>query len=51
VVRTNGGAKSLAARGRGEFSGDTLIAGGPVTVFAKFPGKTRYEGLLQYVGE
>jgi len=50
VVRTNGGAKSLAARGGGEFFGDTLIAGGPVTVFAKFPGKTRYEGLLQYVG-
>ncbi len=30
------------------FSGEVLTEAGEVTVFAKFPGKSRYEGLLRY---
>ena len=33
------------------FSGEVLVAKGEVMVFAKFPGKSRYEGLLRYVVE
>lgn len=33
------------------FSGEVLVDKGEVMVFAKFPGKSRYEGLLRYVVE
>ncbi len=48
VVRSDGVWWMLDKRGEG-FSGEVLTEAGDVTVFAKFPRKTRYDGLLRYV--
>ncbi|MCJ7749587.1 MAG: hypothetical protein MUQ65_00595 [Armatimonadetes bacterium] len=47
VVGINGLARHLAARD-GVFSGSVLPEQGQATLFARFPGHTKYEGLLQY---
>ena len=47
VVGINGLARHLAARD-GVFSGSVLPERGQATLFARFPGQKKYEGLLQY---
>ena len=47
VVEINGLPRHLAARD-GVFSGSVLPEQGQATLFARFPGRTKYEGLLQY---
>ena len=47
VVGINGLARHLAARD-GVFSGSVLPEQGQATLFARFPGQKKYEGLLQY---
>jgi hypothetical protein len=47
VVGINGLARHLAARD-GVFSGTVLPEQGQATLFARFPGNTKYEGLLRY---
>lgn len=47
VVGINGLARHLPARD-GVFSGSVVPEQGQATLFARFPGRTKYEGLLQY---
>ena len=47
VVGINGLARHLPARD-GVFSGSVVPERGQATLFARFPGRTKYEGLLQY---
>jgi hypothetical protein len=48
VMVLNGGAGAHLAAEDGRFSGAVTLREGEVRVFAKFPGKTRYEALLEY---
>ncbi len=48
VVGINGLARHLPARGDGIFSGTVLVERGQATLFARFPGHKKYEGLVQY---
>jgi len=48
AVRVKGLAQHLSARGDDVFSGSVLPEQGQATLFARFPGRTKYEGLVQY---
>ena len=50
VVATGGAFVHLPAQGQG-FSGKVPVSPGPVVIFAKFPGRSAYEGLLQYTAQ
>jgi hypothetical protein len=49
VVGVNGLPQKLTRDGDDAFSGIALVEEGRATVFARFPGHRKYEGLLQYV--
>ncbi len=48
IVGVNGLARHLAPAGDGAFSGKVVVERGQATVFGRFPGSRRYEGLLRY---
>jgi len=50
VVATGGAFVHLPAQGPG-FSGKVPVSPGPVVIFAKFPDRSAYEGLLQYTAQ
>jgi hypothetical protein len=51
VVEVSGVVQHLAAAGGDAFTGAVNLEPGAATVFARFPGNRRYEGLLKYVVE
>jgi hypothetical protein len=50
VVSTGGAFVHLPPQGEA-FSGTVPVSPGPVVIFAKFPGASAYEGLLQYTAQ
>lgn len=50
IVATGGSYNHLRGEGA-RFAGNVPISPGPVVVYARFPGRRMYEGLLQYVGQ
>jgi transglutaminase/protease-like cytokinesis protein 3 len=48
IVGVSGLARHLARAGDGVFVGEVVVERGQAGVFARFPGSTRYEGLLRY---
>jgi hypothetical protein len=50
VVSTGGSLNHLRGESQ-RFAGQVPISRGPVVVYARFPGRSMYDGLLQYVGQ